>query len=327
MTISEIAKLAEVSPAAVSRYLNGGYISEEKKERIRQVIQETGYVPLAQARTMRTGKTGMIGVVLPKIDSESISRIVAGISEVLSEAGYEILLANTFNDAEQELKYLRIFARNRVDGILFIGTMMNREHEKLLKNLQVPVVLLGQQESYISCVYHDDYHAARELGLVLAEGVHRRVGFLGVSLKDKAVGEARYRGFCDAMEEAGLKVEERRIIRGAFTMEAGYEGAKQLLEHAPDTDAIFCVTDTIAVGAMKYLQEQGRSIPEDISLIGNGHTRLSQVVRPLLTTVHYHYKTEGREGARILLEKLKNPEMPDKRLMLGYQIVRQESVL
>lgn len=327
MTISEIAKMAEVSASAVSRYLNGGYISKEKKDRIRQVIEETGYVPSAQARTMRTGQTKVIGVVLPKIHSESISRIVAGISEVLSEAGYELLLANTFNNEDTELKYLRMFDQNRVDGILFIGTMMNKEHEKLLKAVRVPVVLLGQQESYISCVYHDDYHAAKDLAACLAAGKHKRIGFIGAPMKDKAVGEARFRGFCDAMEEAGLPVEESRIVRGAFTMEAGYENAKKLMEAAPDTDAIFCVTDTLAVGVMKYLREIGKRLPEDVSLVGSGHTKLSQVVTPTLTTAHYHYKTEGQEGAKILLQKLESPDSPNRQVMLGYKIIEQGSVL
>ena len=128
MTISEIARMAEVSVSAVSRYMNGGYVSEEKKERIRKVIQETGYVPSAHAQTMRTKRTKVVGVVIPKINSESISRVVAGISEELSQAGYELLLGNTGNNQEQELRYLLIFDKNRVDCIIFIGTMMNKEH-------------------------------------------------------------------------------------------------------------------------------------------------------------------------------------------------------
>ncbi len=103
VTIAEIAKLADVSRAAVSRYLNNGYISEEKKERIRKVIEQTGYRPSLQAQTLRTKKSKLIGVVLPKINSETISRIVAGISLVLSQEGFQILLANTENNVEKEI--------------------------------------------------------------------------------------------------------------------------------------------------------------------------------------------------------------------------------
>ena len=235
MTISEIARMAEVSVSAVSRYMNGGYVSEEKKERIRKAIQETGYVPSAHAQTMRTKRTKVVGVVIPKINSESISRVVAGISEELSEAGYELLLGNTGNNQEQELRYLKIFDQNRVDGIIFIGTMMNKEHEKRLKSIQVPVVLLGQQESYISCVYHDDYHAAKEMASLLAAGPHKKIGFLGVPARDKAVGKDRYQGFCDALQEAGIPVEDNRVLQGEFTLESGYENARTLMERGAES--------------------------------------------------------------------------------------------
>ena len=100
MTIKEIAQLAGVSSAAVSRYLNGGYVSEEKKEQIKKVIDETGYQPSAQARILRTKKACLVGVVVPKINSESISRVTAGIEQVLSARGYQMLLASTDNDPE-----------------------------------------------------------------------------------------------------------------------------------------------------------------------------------------------------------------------------------
>ena len=95
MTINEIAEMAGVSRATVSRYLNNGYVSGEKSEKIRKVIEETGYQPSAQAQVLRTKRTKLVGVIIPKINSDSISRMVAGISSVLSDAGYELLLANT----------------------------------------------------------------------------------------------------------------------------------------------------------------------------------------------------------------------------------------
>ena len=113
MTIAEIARRAGVSKACVSRYLNHGYVSEEKKARIREVIEETGYTPSRNAQVLRTGKNGVVGVILPKINSESIGRIAAGVSEVLEKHGYRMLLANTENNVEQELAYLdRDFQRD-----------------------------------------------------------------------------------------------------------------------------------------------------------------------------------------------------------------------
>ena len=121
MTIKEIAKLAGVSSAAVSRYLNGGYVSDEKKEQIKKVIDETGYQPSAQARMLRTKKACLIGVVVPKINSESISRITAGIEKVLSERNYQMLLAGTDNTPAKEIEYMRLFENYPVDGINSCG--------------------------------------------------------------------------------------------------------------------------------------------------------------------------------------------------------------
>ena len=141
MNINEIARLAGVSRATVSRYLNNGYVSSEKKEVIRKVIQETGYQPSSQAQTLRTKKTSLIGVILPKINSDTISREVEGISDILTRRGYQLILANTNNDLEEELKYLSLFKERQVDGVVFIATMFTRKHKQMLKDYKVPIVL------------------------------------------------------------------------------------------------------------------------------------------------------------------------------------------
>lgn len=112
MTINEIAKMAGVSRATVSRYLNDGYVSEEKKERIAGVIAETGYIPSSQAQMLRTKKTGLIGVIIPKISSDSIGRMVDGIGEELAKEGYQLLLASTNNNEREEVRYLQTFRNN-----------------------------------------------------------------------------------------------------------------------------------------------------------------------------------------------------------------------
>ena len=135
MNISEIAKLAGVSSAAVSRYFNNGYISEEKKEAIRKVVEQTGYRPSIQAQTLRTKKTKMIGVIVPKIASASIGKIVEGVLSVLNESGYQMLLAVTQNDPKKELEYLSAFNDKQVDGVILAATVVTAEHKKILKNL------------------------------------------------------------------------------------------------------------------------------------------------------------------------------------------------
>ena len=181
MTIKEIARLANVSSAAVSRYLNGGYISEEKRAQIKKVIEETGYHPSAQARTLRTKRASLVGVVVPKINSESISRVTEGIGNVLAARGYQMLLASTDNNAKKEIEYLHLFEKYPVDGIILIGTMITAEHRRFLKNAQIPVVVTGQNTKYANCVYHDDYGAGKAMGKLAASlsGKNKHIAYIG----------------------------------------------------------------------------------------------------------------------------------------------------
>ena len=230
MTIKEIARLANVSSAAVSRYLNGGYVSEKKRAQIKKVIEETGYHPSAQARTLRTKRACLIGVVAPKINSESISRITEGIGNVLSAKGYQMLLASTDNNAKKEIEYLHLFEKYPVDGIILIGTMITAEHRRFLKNAKIPVVVTGQYTKYTNCIYHDDYGAGKAMGRLAASLSHGHVAYIGVTREDKAAGSAREDGFRAGLRAEGMELEEKYVRISAFRTDSGYEAAMSLLE-------------------------------------------------------------------------------------------------
>ena len=324
MNINEIAKLAGVSRATVSRYFNDGYVSDEKKEAIKQVIEQTGYEPSRQARNLRNNVTKLVGVIIPRIQSEAVSRMVAGISEILSAEGYQLLLANTQNKAKEELKYLRIFRKNQVDGIIFMGTMFSKEHFKLMKELDVPMVIAAQELDNYSCVYQDDYHAAYDSTRLLAKkGCH--FGYIGVTEKDKAVGAARKSGFLDALKDAGITIPASNICETEFRVDGGYEKAGYLLKQSPDIDSIVCATDGIAAGALRYLHEKNISVPEQVQLLGFGDTELGSVVTPAITSVHFHYKTTGMESAKLLLEILQSGNDMQKKIKMGYQLIEKAS--
>lgn len=326
MTINEIAKMAGVSRATVSRYLNQGYVSEEKSQKIRRVIEETGYQPSAQAQILRTKRTKLVGVIIPKINSDSVSRMVAGISGVLSQAGYGLLLANTDNDEEEELKYLRVFAsNNQVDGVILTGTVLTREHRKLIRDMQLPVVVLGQCIDQCSCVYFDDYQAARKLTeSLLRKG--KKIGYIGVTQKDQAAGKMRLQGFGDALEAGGRELNPDWMEEAKFRLSSGYEAAERLFTRQPDLDSLFCATDNIAIGAMTYLKKCKIRIPHQVQVVGMGDSEKGQVVEPALTTVHYYYKTSGQEAARLLLELLSGQEDVRKEIKMGYKIIERASV-
>lgn len=325
MTIAEIAARAGVSKTAVSRYLNDGYVSEEKREAIRKIIEETGYVPSRHAQMLRTGRSGLVGVILPRIDSESISRVVRGIGTVLDENEFQLLLANTNNDEQRELSYLEVFRRGQVDGILLVATMLTPAHREAMQRCTVPLVVVGQHTPLCSCVYHDDAGAAQALTRHLIDLGRRRIAYIGVTPRDRAVGHARREGVCTALEEAGLVWDDALAERTDFSMQGGRAACERLLARGADFDGLFCATDSIAIGAMQALHAAGRQTPQDVAVVGMGHSRMSELIHPTLTTAHYYYEKSGEEAARLLMNAMQDENPVRQQLCLGFEIMHGES--
>lgn len=326
MNIGDIAEMAGVSRAAVSRYLNNGYISAEKSEKIRRVIEETGYQPSAMARTLRTKKTRLIGVILPRINSDTISSIVAGIGSVLGQTGYEMLLGMTDNIPEKELEFLKVFSSERVDGVILIATVFIPEYNKLLKNRSVPVVIVGQRFPGCSSVYHNDYGAGRAIAEYVLQRGRRNVGYIGVTRDDIAVGQERMNGVLHTFAVSGSPIPEEKIRIADFSTESGYQAMLDLEKNNPDLDAVICATDNIALGVMNRLRERGLVIPRDVGVTGFGDNRIAEVMSPGLTTIHFHYEESGAEAARWLVGRLEGECRETIDIRLGFELVRRGSV-
>ena len=211
MNISEIAKLAGVSKSAVSRYFNDGYISEEKRERIRQAVEKTGYDPNNSGRRGRKRITNLVGVIIPKLSSESCAKMTEGISEALSKEGYQILLVNASNDTVKETEFLDLFRNNRVDGVIFIASAVTKLHLMVMNKMHVPVIVVGQSVPGFSCVCHDDEGAAYALTRLMIDKGARRPAMIGVDKNDLSVGQARFTGFSKALSESGMKLYTEQI--------------------------------------------------------------------------------------------------------------------
>ena len=325
MDITTVAKLAGVSRATVSRYLNDGYVSDEKRRAIARVIKETGYIPSRQAKILRTGKTNLIGVIIPKINSASVSRMVAGLSSVFNESQYQMLLANTDNRENKEIDYLRVFTeKDRVDGIILVGTILTPEHERALKNLRIPLIVLGQAFDGFSCVYHDDYHAVREItSHILNRGT--KPAYIGVTELDIAAGQSRHTGFLDACAEKNLEVPKKAQMESDFSVDSAYLACERLLDVYSEVDTIVCASDSIAFGAITCLREFGRSVPEDVQVTGVGDSDLSKVITPSLTTIHQHYKTSGMEAAKMLIGAMDKEDTIDRDIRTGYELLLRNS--
>lgn len=325
MNITEFARYAGVSKAAVSRYFNGGYLSSDKRARIEAAVQATGYHPSMQAQMLRTRRTRQVGVILPKLSSDSCPRIVEGIGSVLEESGYQLLLVNTANAPQKEIRALDTLRQQVVDGILLIATVFTPEHKAVLERLHVPVVIIGQQFPGYCCVCHDDCGAAQAATAhMLAKG-RRRPGYLGVTLLDKAAGQQRRAGFEAALKSAGLAPRPQRMAVAKFSAESGYAQTARLLQQDPTIDCLFCATDAIALGAMQYCREHGIRIPQDLMIAAVGDSKVGRSAFVPLTSAHLHYKTSGREAASLLMELLADPHAVPRCQMLGFELMKRES--
>ncbi len=317
MNITEFAKAAGVSKAAVSRYFNGGYLSSEKKALIEAAIEATGYRPSVQAQNLRTGQTKQVGVVLPRLTSESCVRMLEGISSLLEEKGYQIIMLP--GDGKKETAALELLRQGRVDGMIYMASVLTKEQRKLLTELSQPMVILGQQIAGKSCIYHDDTGAAKAVTEHLLAAGRTTPALLGVTLQDRAVGAGRRRGFEEAVREAGLTVPQSRMLFAQTTMESGFQQAKRLLSGlGPAPDCILCATEAVALGAMEYCRSEGIRIPEDVMVASIGDSRPGRMAG--LTSAHLHYRTAGVRAAGRLLELLTNPTDPPRSEMLGFEI-------
>lgn len=325
MTISEIAKMANVSSAAVSRYLNNGSLSDDKRARIEKIIKETGYVPSSSARAMRTGARKTIGAIVPSISSESVARIIAGVTDTLEGHGYEMILANTNNDIKKEIEYIEHMAREQVAGIIFMATIITPPLKKLIQTLTIPVVVVGQRFEGHSCVFFNDYQAAYEMANELLRKKCKGFAYLGVTDKDLAAGKARHDGVRTALTEHKISNEKIVEVETGFKMLMGNEAMELALKKNPDINQVFCATDSIAVGAMLYLRKIGKKVPEDIRITGIGHNQKSDVIQPELTTVEYHYKTCGIEAGRMMMEQLDEEQGKRKKLELDAECIIRDS--
>ncbi|SDX96230.1 LacI family DNA-binding transcriptional regulator [Salimicrobium album] len=327
-TINDIAKLAGVSRTTVSRFLNNsGYVGQEAGERIAQVINETGYMPSQSAQTLRTKKTGVIGIILPKISTETSSRVVSGINRVMKREGMQILLTDTELDPDKEIEYLRLLKSRQADGIILLATNIGERLQQEIEAFPIPVVALGQNIPGVPSLTYADYDASSDIMQLLIGKGHRKIGFIGVSETDPAVGKLRQGAYTDAMKRHNLEVKESWMAEGDFSIDSGYEAMKRIItgNRSALPDAVFCVTDRMATGAMEYLKEQGFSIPGDVAVAGIGDAVMARYITPSLTTVNYYNEEAGEAVGEMLLETMAGIKH-SKKMMHKYRLIKRDSV-
>lgn len=154
----------------------------------------------------------------------------------------------------------------------------------------------------------------------------RHIAYIGEPAKDKAAGKARKSGFLDAMADAGIRMDRSCMYETELCMQGGYEKAAKIWKTHPEVDSLFCATDSLAVGALRYFHEHDIQVPQQVQIVAFGDTEIGSAVSPAISSVHFYHKTMGQEAARMLVEILESGDDLKKHLKMGYQIVKKESL-
>lgn len=309
MTISEIAKMAGVSPAAVSRYLNNGYISDDKKQAIRKVIEETGYKPSLQAQILRTKKTKLICVILCLEQEDRIGAILSGISEYSNQFGYDILLLDT-NGNTSKIISCASTAKNRcADGIILLSSNLDNETIQSLTQLEIPFVLAGCKNKSAHCVYHDHFAGASILTELMILKNKCKFAYIGLPPQEENEGTTCFEGFRKSLAEHGIPLDMQLISLSESSISAGYKAAEKLLNRCSGIDALICGSDALAFGARQYITEHTPN--HEILVSGFGHTILTDVISPSLITVDLNDHELGNQATECLFQVMseQNNEM------------------
>lgn len=318
-TVKEIAAIANVSVATVSRALQRPEIvSEETRLRIHEVVKRLGYTPNALARNLRTARTRLIVALVPDISNPFFSEVIRGIEQVAYETGYSVLLGETQSNLVREQAYAEMVAARQADGII---TMFHRI-PTVPGGGRLPLVNACEyvRDSEISSVYIDNVAAARAAVDYLVMLGHRDIAFVaGPSSSPICVD--REVGYHQALEQAGIVFNEALTAVGDFSIEAGERAIERFLVQGQAFSAVFCSNDEMAIGAMRALISHGLRVPEDVSVVGFDDIRFSRYTSPSLTTVAQPKNALGREAMTLLLELLNDPDVPPRKRVLSADLV------
>lgn len=321
-TISDIAQMAGVAKSTVSRFLNGGSVSENTRQKIEQIIKQYNYVPNTFAQSLKAKKTSIIGTVVPRLDSFATSQTLIGIDEELRNNQYQMLIANTSQDMKREIDGIYDFARQKVSGIILLAAEVTEAHLKAIEEIGIPVLLVGQQHPNIHSLVHNDDQAGYEMGKYIVQQGHRNIVYLGVTERDQAVGIHRKQGFKRAIAECG----ECQVTyhETSFKMSEAVVTAEAIVRDRKAT-IIVGATDNIALGVMKTAFSNKIHIPQELSVTGFGGYDITEMIHPTLTTVKFHYLQAGKLAADHII-RLVQGGVVEKQTVLDVEIIPRESV-
>jgi LacI family transcriptional regulator len=329
VTIYDVAREAGVSMATVSRVVNNNpNVKPQTRKKVFEAIERLGYRPNAVARGLASKRTTTVGVVIPDISNSIFSEVARGIEDIANMYHYNIILCNSDKRKEKEIRVINTLLEKQVDGLLFMGGAVTEDHLQAFQTSQVPIVLCGTSDEHNSMPSVDIDHqaAAYDSVKLLIDNGHRKIGMISGTLQDPANGFARYQGYKQALEEAGIPFSENLVRIGNYKYESGYEVMKYFLELADRPTAIFAATDEMAIGAIHAIQDYGLRVPEDISVISVDNIRMASMVRPELTTVAQPMYDIGAVSMRLLTKLMKKEPVDLEKVVLPHEIIHRKSV-
>lgn len=326
-SIKDVAKEAGVSIATVSRVLNDvDVVNEETKKKVLKAIGKLGYRPNIIARSLKTQKTKTIGIIIPDISNQFYPEIVRGAEDVANIYDYNIMLCNTDLDFEKEMEYLRVMKEKMADGILYMSASLEPAILNLIKQLQLPMVLVetANDEDDIPSVTIDNKKAAYDGVKYLIKKGDKKIAYIGTHEDEANANALRYVGYKQALKENNLEVNENITYFGSLKAQDGYEGINKILNRE-NIDSVFCCSDEVAMGAINALRDKKIRVPEDVDVIGFGNIYSSAIFYPKITTVAQPMYDMGSVGMRMLIKIINKEEISTRKYVLGHNLIERDS--
>jgi LacI family transcriptional regulator len=301
--------------ASVSRVLNGLPATEEMVERVQRTVQELGYVPDSRARSLKVGRTFQLTLAVADVGNPVYVTMMRAVEEVVSAAGYRLVVTATGPDVVDEVALVRGMARGYADGLVISPLRVDEDLIKSIRECEVPVVVAGSVPAKAGV---DTIRANSPKGILLAvehltaKG-RRRIAFVN-GPADTVPGTARAKGFADAMKEFKL-TSAGEIEAADFTFAAGREAGKELFKKS-GPDAVVCANDLLAVGVMHELAAYGLDVPNDVAVVGMDDSELAEQSFPPLTSVNLGSAERGRRAAELLLARIEDSTRTPRRIVV-----------
>lgn len=327
VTIQDVARRAGVSVTTVSSALNNsGRVADKTRDKVLKAARELGYVASLSARSLKGGRTNVVGVVLGELRSPVFAELAASASDAARAAGMDTLLYTTNYDRVRERNSVASLIDGLVDGLLIMLPKESEHDLELLSRSRVPVVLVNYHapDPNVTVVGGDNYHGARAAVRHLIALGHRRVAFISGNA-DSGQSPERQRGYHDELVNAGLSPDPALVRGGDWSEQGGYRETSALLDLPDPPTAVFTANDHTAFGAINAVKARGLRVPEDLSVIGFDDIPSSQHIDPPLTTVRHPFGDIAQVAVKHLLDLIDGKAGPRQRIELPSDLIVRAS--